>query len=452
MIEYETERQELADEVEAHIEARDWRGIRRLLEARDPVDVADLLVHMERPASFVAFRLLPRSLSSEVFSYLPSERQNELLQGLTDSYTRQLLSLLDPDDRTRLFEELPGAATQKLLNLLDEEDLREAKQLLGYPEESVGRLMNPLYVAVRANWTIGRALDHMRSRARHRENLDVIYVVDVSWKLMDALELNHFVLASPEQSVESIMDNAYVSLSAFDDREKAVQTMQRYDLVAVPVVDSDGVLLGTVTIDDVLDVAEAEATEDFHKGAAVLPLRTPYSGSSIFSLYRLRVGWLGALVVVNLASSGVIAAFEETLEAAIALAFFIPLLIDSGGNTGSQSATLMVRALATGDVSLSQWGRTLVKELGVGACLGLSLGLASSLLGLVRGGWEIGLVVALAMMVIVLVANLIGAILPFILTRLRLDPAVASSPLITSVADVTGLLIYFSIASVIITA
>jgi magnesium transporter len=278
----------------------------------------------------------------------------------------------------------------------------------------------------------------------------VIYVVDAGWKLIDALDLTTFVIAAPGSTVAGIMDRSFISLSAFDDREHAVEVLQRYDLVAAPVLDSDGVLLGTVTIDDVLDVAEAEATEDFHKGAAVLPLRASYTESSPFSLYRLRVGWLAALVVFNLVSSGIIAAFEETLQATIALAFFIPLLIDSGGNTGAQSATLMVRALATGDLSLSHWARALGKELSVGVALGITLGIASSTLGIVRGGMEVGIVVGLSMASIVLIANLIGACLPFLLTRLRLDPAVASSPLITSIADGSGLLIYFSIAAVVL--
>lgn len=444
------ELESMAEEVRGRLEAQDFRGVRHLLEAMDPVDVADLLESLEPAESFVAFRILPRRLASEVFAYLPPERQNELLQGLKDNYARRLLAEMEPDDRTRLFEELPGPAAQKLLNLMSAEDVRIATQLLGYPEESVGRLMSTHYVAVREYWTIARALEHIREMGRGGKHLDVIYVVDAGWKLIDALALEVFVTGDPDETVQSIMDRSFVSLSAFDDREQAVEVMQRYDLVAVPVVDSDGVLLGTVTIDDVLDIAEEEATEDFHKGAAMVPLRVSYSESTAISLYKLRVGWLAALVLLNLGSSGVIAAFEETLQATIALAFFIPLLIDSGGNTGAQSATLMVRGLATGDLRLSQWSRTLAKELAVGLCLGLTLGLASSVLGVVRGGFEVGVVVGLSMAAIVLVANLIGAVLPFLLTRLRLDPAIASSPLITSIADVTGLMIYFSIAAMVI--
>jgi magnesium transporter len=250
--------------------------------------------------------------------------------------------------------------------------------------------------------------------------------------------------------VEQIMDYSFASIMALEDREKAVESIQHYDLVALPVVDADGVLLGIVTVDDVMDVAEKEATEDFHKITAVSPLKAKYSESNAWTLYRKRIGWLATLVMINLVSSGVIAAYEETLTAFIALAFFIPLLIDSGGNAGTQSATLVVRAIATGDVELGHWTRTFGREVGVGVLLGLTMGLASGLLGLFRGGYEIGLVVFLAMVSIVLVANLAGALLPFLLTGLRLDPAVASSPLITTIADGAGLLIYFSLATYVL--
>ncbi|TCJ20118.1 magnesium transporter [Rubrobacter taiwanensis] len=440
------------EEVERMIERGEWSGLRRMLAEWPFPEVAELLLEQEKPKRVLLFRALPRPLAAEVFSYLETETQNALLKELTDEETRRLLADLDPDDRTELLGELPGQATQKLLNLLSAEDLREARQLLGYPEGSVGRLMTPDYVAVRPHWTVGEALEHIRRFGADRETINWIYVVDDSWRLLDALSLRAFIVADPRQRVEEIMDYRFVSVSAHDGREEAVRTIQRHDLEAVPVVDSEGVLVGIVTVDDVLDVAEEEATEDFHLYAAVRPLDMSYRESGVWSLFRKRVPWLIALVGVGLVSSGVIAAFEETLEAAIALAFFIPLLIDSGGNTGSQSATLMVRAIATGDLRLGQWGRAISKELAVGISLGAALGLATALLGIFRGGVEIGLIVGLTMIAIVLVANLIGAALPFALSRLGLDPAVASAPLITTVVDATGLIIYFTIATLVLGA
>jgi magnesium transporter len=434
-------------DIKALIEQKKWTAIRETVAGWPAQELADVLLDLDKVDRVLLFRALPRAVSSEVFAYLDSEQQTALLKELTDEETRRLLTDLHPDDRTNLLGELPGQASQKLLNLLSAEDLREARQLLGYPEDSVGRLMTPDYVAVRKHWTIGQALRHIRARGRGSETINVVYVVDNQWKLVDALELRRFIFAEPDDTVEQIMDNLYTAVSAFDDREEAVRVMQRYDLDVLPVVDSDGVLVGIVTFDDVLDVAQEEATEDFHRTAAVAPLRVNYRDINISSLYRKRVGWLLTLVFVNIFSGAAIAAFEDTIAAVVALVFFLPLLIDSSGNAGAQSATLMVRALATGDVKLNDWGRLLGKEVFVAALLGLTMGLAVSLIGVVRAGPEVAVVVALTMVIVVMVGSLIGMLLPFIFSRFNMDPATASGPLITSLADISGVLIYFSLAT-----
>ena len=429
------------------IDQKRWKEVQDSIAKCPTPEVADLLLSLEKSERVWLFRLMPRQLSSAVFSYLDPQLQNSLLKELTDDETRRLLANLEPDDRTHLLEELPGQAIQRLLNLLSGEDLKQARQLLGYPAESVGRLMTPEYLAVRPDWTIEKALQHIRTRGGDSETLNIIYVTDESWRLRDALELRRFVLAAPSDTVNQLMGRRLITLSAHDDREEAVQAMLKYDLFAVPVVDSDGVLLGVVTMDDVLDVAEEETTEDFQKVAAVTPLKVSYRHASVWSLYRKRIPWLVALVLVNLATSGVIAAYEQTLASAIALAFFIPLLLGSGGNAGVQAATLTVRALATGDVKKTQWLRTLGKEVLVGGMLGITMGLAALTLGLFRVGFETAAVLALAMVAIVIAANIMGVLMPFLLSQFDIDPAVASSPLITTVADVGGLLIYFSIAT-----
>ena len=437
-------------EISDLIRNKHWSDLRESIEDWPIADIVDLMEGLEKKDRVVFFRILPRDVCTAIVAELEPEQQNALLLEMTDDETRHLLSDLAPDDRTALLDELPGQVTQRLLNLLSPQDLKEARALLGYPEESVGRLMTPDYLAVKPYWSIGQALDHIRKMGRQSETINMIYVVDPAWKLLDALELQLFILSDPEQLVEDIMDDSFVCVTAFDDREEAVQVVQKYDKTVLPVVDSEGILLGIVTIDDLLDVAEEEATEDFHKGAAVAPLRSSYREATIWSLFSKRIVWLIILVFVNLLSSGVIEAFEEILASALALAFFIPLLIDSGGNAGAQSATLMVRAIAIGDIELRQWLTTAGKEVFVGLLLGIAMGLASWLLGMYRGGVEIGLVVGLSMVLIVLVANIIGSMLPFLLTRFGIDPAVASSPLITTIVDATGLLIYFSIASVVI--
>jgi magnesium transporter len=369
------------------------------------------------------------------------------LRELTDGETRQLLANLNPDDRTGVLEELPGRVTQRLLILLSPEDLEEARQLLGYPEESVGRLMTPDYVAVKPEWSVDRALEHIRRLGRRSETINMIYVHDDDWRLLDALPLQSFILAKPDKTVSDIMDYSFASLRASDDREEAVRMMQRYDRVALPVVDSQGILLGIVTVDDVFDVAEEEVTEDFHKSAAVTPLNRGYWQASLWNLYSSRIGWLATLVMVSLVSSGVIGIYEEVLESVVALAFFMPLVIGTGGNAGTQAATMMIRALSTGDVEIRQWFRAFLREIAIGFTLGVSLGALGMVLGIFRGGYEVGLIVLLTMMVMLVITNLLGMSLPFILTKLGLDPASASGPLVASIADAIGLLVYFAIAS-----
>jgi magnesium transporter len=440
------------EEIKTLIDARKLGALRSLLSVMEVPDIADLLRQFEGSDRVLLFRLLPRAVSSDVLAELDGESERSLIFKLTDEEARRLLAGLEPDDRTQLLEELPGLATQRLLNLLSPAELSEARALLGYPEESVGRLMTPKYVAVKAGWTIDHALSHIRARGSDAETIQEIFVIDSRWRLLDALELSDFVLGDPEATVENVMDGAFVSISAHEDRERAVELIGRYDRLALPAVDSDGVLLGIVTIDDLLDVAEQEATEDFQRVAAIEPLGIRYTEASMWVLYRKRVAWLILLVFIALLSSAVIAAFEQTLESVIALAFFIPLLIGAGGNTGAQSSTLVIRALATGDLHRAHWGKALVREMGVGFALGASMGAATSLLGLLRGGTEIGIVVGLTMACIVMIANLIGATMPFVLTRFGLDPAVASSPLIQTLMDAIGLTIYFTIAVAILNA
>lgn len=436
--------------IKSLIENCDWSAIRKELATWPEPDTAELLINLDGATRALIFKVLPRAYSAEVFSYLETRHKDALLQELSQEETRLLLANLRPDDRTVLLEEMPGQVTQRLLNHLSAEDLREARSLLGYPEESVGRLMTPDYVAVKPHWTIERSLEHIRRKGRDSETINVIYVVDDKWHLLDGLGLRRFILGKTEDTVAEKMDHTVTSISAFEDREEAVRVMQRYDLSVLPVVDSDGVLLGIITVDDVLDVAQEEATEDFHRVGGITPLRSSYRDTSVFQLFSKRIGWLLILILINLTSSGIMAAFEETLSVALVLTFFIPLLIDSGGNTGAQSATLIIRALATGDVTIKQWSKTLIRELGVGVLLGIAMGIGGWCLGYLRGGFEIGLIVGLTMFFIVIITNIVGMALPYLLSRFRLDPAVASSPLITTIADALGLLIYFSIAKLVL--
>ncbi|HSJ06524.1 MAG TPA: magnesium transporter [Longimicrobiales bacterium] len=432
-------------EVLALMEARDWGALRAALIDAPGAEVADLMLSLEKQDRVLLFRSLPREVAADAFAHLEAQQQDDLLHDMRDGETRRLLADMSPDDRTHLLEELPGRATQRLLNLLKPEDLKEARWLLGYPEESVGRLMTPDYVAVRAEWSVADALKHIRSAGRDSETINRIFVVDEDSRLIDDLELRRFILAELDTPVADIMDHTFVSVPAFSDREEAVGLIRRYDRIALPVVDSQGVLVGIVTVDDVLDVAEEEATEDFHRVASVDPVRVSLRDAPVHLMYRARIGWLFVLVFMNIFSGAGLAFFEDTIAATMALLFFLPVLIASGGNAGAQSATLMVRALATGDVMAADWVRMLGKEMGVALLLGVSMAIGIATISLFRAP-DVLAVVSITMVAVVLVGSIIGMSLPFLLTRMGFDPATASAPLITSLADISGVLIYFTVA------
>jgi magnesium transporter len=428
------------------IERRDWASLREAVADWPAPEVADLLLTLPKADRVLLYRVLPREQAAEAFSHLEPQEQDHLLRDLTDEETRHLLEELSPDDRTHLLTELPSRVTQAMFELLDSEDLKEARWLLGYPEDSVGRLMTPDYVAVRPHWTVAQALRQVRRKGKDSETISRIYVVDDDWVLLDDIELRRMILADPEVSVSDIMDHSFVSVSAFEEREEAVRRIRRYDITAIPVLDSAGVIVGIVTVDDVLDVAEEEATEDFHKVGSVGPIRISLRDAPVSMLYQRRIGWLMTLVFVNILSGAGIAAFEDTIAATVALVFFLPVLIGSGGNAGSQSATLMIRALATGDVRAADWLRLVGKEVSVALLLGLTMAAGVAAIAAIRAP-EVLVVVALTMTIIVLVGCLVGMSMPFLLTRFGRDPATASTPLITSIADISGVVIYFSIAT-----
>jgi len=437
----------LTPEIKELLEGKNWRVLKDALSMWPSQDIVELLDSIEEDKRIIVFRLLPRDLAAEVFSELDSVAQKDLLHQMSNEHIKEVFLEMSPDDRTDVFEELPAGDIKKFLNLLPLEERREAMKLLGYPEDSVGRLMTPDYVAIRSYWTGRQALEHIRKFGQDAETVDILYVVDEKWHLLDEIPLSRLILSPLESKVETLMDREFYSIHASDDQEEAVRMMKKYNLIVLPVVDSQNVLLGVITIDDVIDVYEDEVTEDIHKGASVIPFELNYSTAPVFSLFRKRIVWLLLLALAGFLSGNVISVFKETLGQVIILAFFIPVLIGTGGNTGTQSATLIIRALVTGDLTPQKWFSVIKKEVLVGILLGVSLG---SILYLWSYSWKgnpkLSLVIGLSVVLIALWSNLIGSILPLILRRMRLDPAIVSSPLITTIMDVTGLLIYFTIA------
>lgn len=449
----------LGPDIQELIREKAYSGVKDGVSDWEAPEIADLLLSLPQEDQPILFRLLSRQTAAEVFAYLPSEEQERLLQSLSAESTRALLHELAPDDRTELFGELPAQVTQQLLNLLPPEDLKEARQLLGYPEESVGRLMTPEYVAIKPEWTIGKALEHLRQHGKDAETINTVYVVDDKGKLIDDIRLRKLILADPSEAVASVMDRHFISLSAYDDREYAAKQMQKYDRVALPVTDSEGVLLGIVTVDDMLDVVEEEATEDIQKMAAVESLDEPYIQTGFFSMLKKRGGWLSLLFLGETLTAAAMKYFEGEIARAVVLALFIPLIISSGGNSGSQAASLVIRAMALEEIRLRDWWRVMRRELAAGLGLGLILGTIAILqITLIPNNetiygehyMRVGFTVAISLIGVVMWGTLTGSMLPFILRKLGFDPAVSSAPFVATLVDVTGLVIYFSVATMIL--
>ena len=450
---------ELRDIFGRLIEEKSWKILKEKLTNFDPFQIAELIEALDKPDQLVVFRLLSRQSAKETFQYLSIEEQEDIIEGLATNSTRltSLLNDLDPDDRTAFFEELPGAVSQRLVQMLSKEEREIATRLLGYPEESIGRLMTPEYVAIKPYFTVRQAIQTIRKFGRDSETLNVIYIVDDSWKLIDDIRIKEIILAEPEQIIADLSDHRFVALNAYDDQEVAVKVFQDHDRVALPVVDTGGILVGIVTVDDVMDVAEEESTEDFQKFGGSEGLDLSYTKTSLFELVKKRAGWLVLLFLGEMLTTSAMAHFEKALEAAVVLALFVPLIISSGGNSGSQAASLIIRAMALGELKIKNWWYVMRKEI----LSGLSLGTVLGTIGFIRiMVWQfagiydhgeywpwVGLSVAASLVLIVLWGTLTGSMIPFILKRLGLDPATASAPFVATLVDVTGLVIYFTVAA-----
>jgi magnesium transporter len=446
-----------AEELAAVLRSRDYGRLRDMLRNRHAGEVAALLTQLTLEDRVVVFRVLPRKDAAAVFEYLSHEAKEVLLKAMAQEEVAELLNNMAPDERTVFLEELPAEATRQLLALLTPAERAVAVTLLGYPEQSVGRLMTPHYVAVREAWTVQEVLDYVRKHGQDSETLNVIYVVDDQGLLVDDVRIREFLLAPLDRHVTDLMDRRFVALKATDDQEAAVVMFRQYDRTALPVTDSAGMLIGIVTIDDVLDVAEATATREIHRIGGSEALDEPYMDVGFGQMIQKRAGWLTALFLGEMLTATAMGAFEEQITRAVVLALFVPLIISSGGNSGSQASTLVIRALALGEVGLRDWWRVMRREVLAGLSLGAILGsigflrisLWSAFSDIYGPHWLlVAITVAIALVGVVLWGTLSGSLLPFALKRLGFDPAASSAPFVATLVDVTGLVIYFSVALV----
>lgn len=454
-----------------------YSELREALHHVPPADIADIFAHIEIGDTAKAFRFLQRDDAAEVFAYLSPENQEHLISELGTEGSARLIDAMEPDDRARLIDEMPAEVAQRIVASLTPENRRSTQAILGYPPKSVGRLMTPDYVRVRAEWTAGQTLDHVRRYGKDAETINFLYVVDEGGRLIDDLRLRQVLLAAPETPLESLMTRSFTSLRGDQPQDEAVAAMKKYDRFALPVVDSRGVLVGIVTFDDVADVAEAEVTEDIQKIGGVEALEESFRTVSVASLVRKRAPWLGLLFVSELLTANALAYFEDSIKRAAVLALFIPAIISSGGNSGSQASTLVIRALALRELELSDWWRVLRRELAVAGILGAIVGGLGFLRIGVWGlfGWWVeevkdpgthevighrttvqehfelmGAAIAISLLGVVLWGSIMGSMLPFLLKKCGLDPAGSSTPFVATLVDVTGIVIYFTCAMLIL--
>lgn len=439
--------EELASALYVAMEKSDTLVIEQLIAEMQPADLAEFVRHEAVDATLKLLTHLPIEQRAEAFGYLDVDTQCQLAEKMTEEGLSQLFVHMNSDERADLFNELSEDRQQGILRRMAKEEREDIRRLSSYEDGTTGAVMTSDYVTVPVGINVSRALDVVRQTAPNAETIYQVYILDDQQKLVGTLSLRQLILARPEALVDQLMTTELVSINAAENQEEASRLISRYDLLALPVVDDEQRLVGIVTYDDAMDVAEEEATEDIHKSASVGPLEEGFGKARISSLYRRRVNWLVLLVFANILSGAGIAFYEETIEAYVVLVFFLPLLVASGGNAGSQASTLMIRGLATGDVSARDWGKLLGRELIVSASLGLTMAVTIAGIGLWRGGLEIAQVVAFSMFIIVIVGSLIGMSLPFLLNKLGWDPATASGPLVTSIADIVGVLIYFGIAT-----
>lgn len=449
----------LLPDIRELIEEKKFLELRTALKDLPPADVADVFSELEPELAAIGFRFLPRDMAAEVFSYLEIEKQEELIGAMGAERAIRIIEEMSADDLAALLDELPADIAQRIIASLKPEDRKATLAILGYPEESVGRLMTPDYVRLRQGWTVAQALDHIRRYGRDAETINVVYVVDDEGRLVKDVRIRQLLLADPDTKIDDIPTEQLTVLHVDDDREQAVHVMNRYDRVALPVVDRRGVLLGIVTHDDVAEVAEEEFTEDIQKLAGMEALDEPYLSTRFVAMLKKRGVWLVLLFFGQMLTIPVLKFFEGHLERASVLILFITLIVASGGNSGTQAASLLIRALAVGEVKPRDWWRVVRKELLTGLCLGSMLGvlgllgvLGWSLVGLIDPGHAlaIGFTVGTAIVGIVIWAVFLGTMFPLLLFRIGLDPATISSPLVATLMDVSGLLIYFTVALIVL--
>ncbi len=450
----------LFPELQAALEHSDDEALHAIIDDLNSEDLAELGGELSMELQAVFFESMPAERAVETFPYLDLSVQKDLVSALSNARVTAIVNEMDADDRTALLESMPHEVTRQLLSFLTPKERALAQKLLDFPEDSVGRLMTPDFLAVKQDWNVQRCLDYIRRHGEDKETLNDIYVVDERGHLVDDLPIREFLLSDPSEPVRELMHQGYVALHADDPQEEAIAAFRKYSkLTAIPVVDSQGFLLGIVTIDDILFLEEQEVTEDIQKMGGAAALEEPYLDAGLWDMVRKRAPALTVLFVGEMLTASAMSFFEGAIAHAVVLALFIPLIISSGGNAGSQAASLVIRAIALDEVDFKDFWRVLRKELLIGGLIGLIL----ALLGFVRVSatatffnlygdhWmAIAFTVFFSLLGIVAWGTLVGSLMPILLKRMKLDPATSSTPFVATFVDVTGIVVYFSIAMLLL--
>lgn len=445
----------LQEQFEFFLQEENRSGMPEFLNELNISDVEQIIQeNWEHSTEIISMLSVHRAAST--FKILELAIQKDIINELEPQKLAALLNELPADDRTAFLEELPPKGVRELIKLLNPEERKITLSLLGYPEDSVGRLMTPDYIAVQEDWTIAEVLEHIREVGQDSETIDVIYVINDKGELIDDVRIREFLLSPTDRLVSELTDGRYIELNVYDDQEKANQVFKMNNRVALPVVDNNNILIGIVTIDDVLWVANEEFSEDMQKMGGTEALEEPYLEISLFKLFKKRVGWLIVLFLGEMLTATAMASFEHALESALVLSIFVPLIISSGGNTGSQASSLIIQALIVGDVTLKDWWHVMKRELMSGVLLGITLGIIGFSRVIV---WAqifpevygvhyvaVGAVVGFSLVGVALFGTITGSMLPLVLKKLGADPAVSSAPFVATLVDVTGVIIYFNFA------
>ena len=441
----------MRSQLQALLEQDNFRGAKALLVPVQPADIAEAIEGLPETMQAIAFRLLPKNEAIEVYENLDSSVQQTLIEEFKRQDLIDIVDKMSPDDRARLFDELPAKVVRRLLEQLSLQERQATALLLGYEAQTAGRIMTPEYVSLKENWTVERALNHIRAQAELSETVYYLFVTNFARQLTGILSLRQLVIGRAEQTIGEIMTREVVSAQTSDDQEEVARMIQRYDFLAVPVVDTEDRLVGIITVDDVIDILEEEATEDIYTLGGVQSGGDNYFQSNLLDVARKRVVWLSVLLITNTVTAAVIRSQQDILQTFVVLAAFIPLLIGTGGNVGAQSSTVVIRGLNTDELKIKDAIQVIRREATAGAFLGLMLGIVvTGWAYFLQGDLPVATIVGASLVGISVLASSAGAGLPFLFQSLGLDPALMSAPFITTIVDVLGVLIYLNLARAIL--